>query len=93
MPTFQTIRAQSIKDVTFAKVGAAHLVFNWQVLIKDYFSDCKCISFRLHVDNNNNYKLVKLLHKTDWEGFSSHVNSSLVPVAQRWNHRVLDNEV
>ena len=76
LPTFQTVRASSIIDVTLATHIASTKLSGWRVCPDDMFSDHKLIKMSLsHLNPVPAFS--RCLNKTDWPLFTSIVDGEL----------------
>jgi ribonuclease HI/retron-type reverse transcriptase len=94
VPTFQTVRAESIIDVSLVHYHLYDLVTDWRVSEEELFSDHKCIEFKLKISQPPP-SLVKNWRRTDWVQFESSVTSKgakwVAPT--EWTRATLDTEV
>ena len=80
IPTFKTIRAESIIDITLVHYSLYEYIDNWKVSEDDYLSDHRCISFQLNISPPRPQP-VKNWQRTDWYQVSNQLqqrNSSWV---------------
>jgi Reverse transcriptase (RNA-dependent DNA polymerase)/Endonuclease-reverse transcriptase len=93
-PTFKTVRAQSIIDVSLVHYSLYELIHEWHVSMDDYKSDHRCLSFQLTLAPQPTQP-VKNWQRTDW----AQVNSQLTRLnaswqfPEYWSEAKLDAEV
>ena len=92
-PTFQTVRAQSIIDVTFSSLGLLDVIQDWGVMKEDFLSDHRCVSFRLRLAVKNK-KVVRMWEETPWELFQNEVTIKYgkLPAPVCWTVETVEQE-
>ena len=88
-PTFHTIRASSIIDITLCTSNFDEYVQKWQVEEGFQLSDHRLISFslKLSIDKPN---LRRPVTKTNWEDFKEELNNTKWDPPLTWNQDTID---
>ncbi|MDE3023336.1 MAG: hypothetical protein KGI54_16055 [Pseudomonadota bacterium] len=94
LPTFQTVRAQSIIDITLVHYQLYDAMADWQVTLEDFFSDHKLIEFSLNFHHPETGP-VKNWRLTDWKMFDSDLQDigTAWVAPEYWNNAVLEAEL
>ena len=94
IPTFKTVRAESIIDISLAHYSLHDHIDNWNVSLDDYKSDHRCISFQLNITSPPAVP-VKNWRLTDWVRVTADLQrqTSTWKLPDYWTENKLDKEV
>jgi hypothetical protein len=90
-PTFQTVRAELIIDITIASDGIVDWFRGWKVNETHQFSDHKRIEFEIKISFPI-IKPIRNLEKANWSLFQSRLEESTWNPPKSWTRVSLDQE-